>query len=147
MSNSISPEQVRIVTASWRDPLDPVAFLRVSISRMSPRNLSGYRGYPRLAPGDWWRSIGDPAEWAARYETDVLVKLDPAQVVADLMAMAPDGRTIALCCWETYDPYSGWCHRGQVASWLHQRLGLAVAEARDPSRRCGRHHPMLTRQA
>lgn len=147
MTNIICPEQVRIVSASWRDPIDPTAFLRVSISRMSPRNLSGYRGYPRLAPGDWWRSIEDPAEWAARYETDVLDKLDPAKVVVDLMAMVPDGRTVALCCWETFEPFSGWCHRGQVAAWLHERLGLMVVEAGDPARRCGRLHPMMARDS
>ena len=135
-----------IVTASWRDVLDPANFIRVGVSRMPPRHLRCYRTYPQLQPGPWWRAIKDPAEWSRRYRSDVLDQLDADQVAADLAAMALDGRMIALCCWETFDPPSGWCHRGQISGWLSERLDLHVAELGDPENRCGALHPMLAAQ-
>jgi hypothetical protein len=133
---------IKIVTASWRVPIDTDKFLRVGISRMPPRHLRGYRTYPPLFPGPWWRSISEPSAWAARYQED-LDRLDPAKVIADLAAMVPDVRGIALCCWEPPPPSDEWCHRGLVSFWLYSELGGEVPELGHESHGCGRRHPKL----
>lgn len=133
---------IKIVTASWRAQVDTDRFLRVGISRMPPRHLSGFRTYSPLYPGIWWRSISDPVEWATRYEED-LDRLDPAKVISDFGDMVPDGRGVAVCCWEPPPPSVEWCHRGLVAFWLHSKLGIEVPELGYEDQGCGREHPML----
>lgn len=133
---------IKIVTTSWRAPVDADLFLRVGISRSPPRHLRGYRTCPAMFPGPWWRSISDPSAWAARYLED-LDRLDPGKVLDDLAAMVPDGRGVALCCWEAPPPSVEWCHRGLVSFWLHSRLDLAVSELGHEHHGCGRCHPML----
>ncbi len=133
---------IKIVTTSWRAPVEAAMFLRVGISRMPPRQLRGYRTYAPLYPGRWWREISGAAEWASRYLED-LDRLDPGKVLDDLAAMVRDGRGIALCCWEAPPPSAEWCHRGLVSSWLHSRLDFAVPELGHEDSGCGRCHPML----
>jgi len=133
---------IMLVTASWRASIDTDQFLRVGISRMPPRHLRGYRTYPPLLPGSWWRSIADPSAWATRYQED-LDRLDPGKVLADLTAMVPDSRGVALCCWEPPPPGDEWCHRGLVSLWFFSKLGIAVPELGHEDRGCGRCHPML----
>ena len=56
----------------------------------------------------------------------MLANLDPAQVMADLINIS-DGKVPALVCYEK-PGVDGWCHRGMVSVWLHQQLGIEVAE-------------------
>ncbi len=137
-----SPTFPRLFTGCWRDEIDDAKFLRIGISRMSPRGMRGYRTFPRLFPGKWWRDIVDPVEWAARYRTDILGPLDAAEVVEQLSAMAGD-RVPVLQCWETMSPPSGWCHRALVGVWLFDELGLQVPELGYDGAGCGHRHPKL----
>jgi hypothetical protein len=138
------PTDIRIYTGSWRATIDPIRFVRVGISRSVPRGLRGYRRLSALEPGSWWRSIEDPIAWEARYQTDVLDKLDPHKTVDQLRAMS-DGRDVVLCCWEASPPDRAWCHRAFVSRWLHREVGLEVHELGHEHCGCGTHHPKLPR--
>jgi len=60
------------------------------------------------------------AEDAYREEYQkILDKLDPRKVFEDL---GPDA---ILLCWE---PPGKFCHRGLVAAWLEEKLGVQVPE-------------------
>jgi len=115
----------------------------------------GYRVYRRLAPGPWFNST-DTQDAVARLETwaaaasaavaeglrariayreaagftalyrEVLSKLDPPQVVDELMRIA-DGKIPVLCCFEKVGGPQ-WCHRSQAAAWLSEALGCVVPE-------------------
>lgn len=95
----------------------------VSIARWPPRWWGSRRRYIPLAPSaDLLKrsKAGLPwPEYAAEYKRDVLAKLDPAKVVADL---GPDA---ILLCWEASGED---CHRRLVAEWLERSLSIAVPE-------------------
>ena len=85
-----------ILTASWFTPL-PDTHLRIGISRGVPRFGQigkGYRMYRKLQPGPWFSSLSAPG-FIERYQTEVLDRLDPQQVVDELHALA-DGRVPVL---------------------------------------------------
>ena len=114
-----------IKTASWFTPLPP-DHVRIGISRSVPRRTpAGYRRYHRLNPGEWFKTV-PLEEYRRRYQAEVLDRLEPLQVAAELRAMA-DGAIPVLLCFER--PGTGdWCHRAFVASWLAAATGKAVPE-------------------
>ena len=59
-----------------------------------------------------------------RYISEVLQKLDPQKVLADLTAIS-QGEDIALCCYEKPDAF---CHRHILAKWLSDRTGVEIEE-------------------
>jgi hypothetical protein len=129
-----------IVTTSWFSKLDPDVYTRIGISRGALRGQSGFRRYAKLNPGVWFNSVG-PEEYRNLYYAEVLDRLDPKVVVADLLKLA-DGRVPALCCFEpASDPL--WCHRALVSSWLSDTLGLAVFEIGREDDGYGWSHPKL----
>ena len=91
--------QPQILTSSWQTKIDEAKYCRIGISRSTPRGQKGFRRYPKLNPGPWFRSIADEREWAKRYEEEILAPLDPRATADDLMTMA-DGRVPVLLCWE-----------------------------------------------
>jgi len=95
----------------------------VAISRTQPRGWTG-RAYEPLAPT--WRLVQaaksgaiDDDEYTRRYRAEVLSKLDPARVRADL------GDDAVLLCWERPGAF---CHRRLVAEWFEETLGVSVPE-------------------
>ena len=132
----------RLLTGSWRSTIDPNRYVLIGISRSSPRGRAGYRRYPALIPGQWYRDPMPDEAWAARYEAEVLGRLDPQKVLDDLSAMA-GGRSAVLLCWEAQPPDPAWCRRGLVSLWLQQRLGLDVPELDHEYLGCGCRHPKL----
>jgi uncharacterized protein YeaO (DUF488 family) len=95
----------------------------VAISRTQPRGWTG-RVYEPLAPS--WRLVQeaksgaiDEDEYIRRYRAEVLSKLDPVRVYADL------GDDAVLLCWENSGAF---CHRRLVAEWFEDRLGVSVPE-------------------
>jgi len=95
----------------------------VAISRTQPKGWTG-RVYEPLAPS--WRLLAealsgeiDEAEYSRRYRAEVLSKLDPARVYADL------GEDAVLLCWEKPGAF---CHRRLVAEWFEETLGVSVPE-------------------
>jgi hypothetical protein len=115
-----------MLTASWFAPL-PEGHIRISISRGTPRRgVSGYRLYRKLAPGAWFNDRLAPTEWAARYQREVLDRLDPRHVAAELEELAR-GLIPVLCCFERAG-YGLWCHRALAAAWIGEGLGIAVHE-------------------
>jgi uncharacterized protein YeaO (DUF488 family) len=95
----------------------------VAISRSQPRGWTG-RVYEPLAPS--WCLVKeaksgaiDEEEYTRRYHAEVLSKLDPARVYADL------GDDAILLCWENSGAF---CHRRLVAEWLEEKLGVPVSE-------------------
>lgn len=117
--------KVRIVTASWFTKLpDDVA--RIGISRGLPRGQSGYRRLPSLAPGRWYRSVGEE-EYIQRYR-EQLAALDPHEVYERIVGYAAGAQTAALVCFERPGTTDGWCHRAISARWLSDGLGVAVPE-------------------
>ncbi|HRW82649.1 MAG TPA: DUF488 family protein [Methanothrix sp.] len=95
----------------------------VAISRTQPRGWTG-RAYEPLAPS--WSLLSaaksgavDEDEYIRRYRAEVLSKLDPATVYADL------GEDAVLLCWERPGAF---CHRRLVAEWFEGELGVSVPE-------------------
>ena len=103
-----------------RSGSDPKA---VAISRSQPQGWTG-RVYEPLAPS--WRLVQeaksgaiDEDEYIRRYREEVLSKLDPARVYADI------GEDAILLCWERPGAF---CHRRLVAKWFEEKLGVLVPE-------------------
>jgi len=103
-----------------RSGSDPRA---VAISRSQPRGWTG-RIFEPLAPS--WRLVQeaksgaiDDDEYVRRYREEVLSKLDPGRVYADL------GDDAILLCWERPGTF---CHRRLVAEWFEEKLGVSVLE-------------------
>jgi hypothetical protein len=114
-----------IKTGNWWTQL-PADHLRIGISRGVPRNQQpGYRMYRKLAPGPWFNSL-PPDEYTSRYHDEVLARLDPQAVAAELAAIA-GGRIPVLVCFERPNA-AMWCHRSLAASWLHDALGEPIPE-------------------
>ena len=94
----------------------------VSISGKSPDWFVG-REYKKLAPKFWffqkYKKDGDTDFYIEQYQKEILDRLDPKQVFADL------GSDAVLLCWEKSGEF---CHRRLVAAWLEEHLGIAVPE-------------------
>lgn len=133
------PKTPRIVTASWSTPL-PKGYTRIGISRGPPRGQRGYRMYQKLAPGDWFNSVTRP-QYVRLYMRQ-LNKLDAAEVVRKLEELAAGG-VPALLCFEKPPPDPHWCHRGLVAAWLQDTLGIDVVEHGHEHDGGGWGHPKL----
>jgi len=85
----------------------------------------GFNGesYPDLFP-KWsflkqYKKDGDENSYIESYRTEVLSKLDPQKVYADL-------KDKTILCWEKSGSF---CHRRIVAHWLQQHTGLEVPES------------------
>ena len=95
----------------------------VSIARWPPRWWGSRRRYITLAPSaDLLKRsrAGLPwPEYVTEYKRDVLAKLDPDTVYADL---GPDA---ILLCWEA--PGED-CHRRLISEWLEKNLKIQVRE-------------------
>ncbi len=85
-----------IKTSSWFTKL-PTDHVRIGISRRVPSRQTGYRRYPELNPGPWFKSV-PPAEYVERYFA-ILNRLNPETVVYELTALA-EGGVPTLLCWE-----------------------------------------------
>jgi len=95
----------------------------VSIARWPPRWWVSRRRYIALAPStDLLKRSKEGLSWSeyiAEYDRNVLAKLDPAEVYADL------GSDAILLCWE---PPGVDCHRRLVAEWLETSLNIKIPE-------------------
>lgn len=124
---------------SWFAPVPP-DHIKVGISRGVPRDLMpGFHMYRKLTPGPCFKSVSTE-EYCRLYQAEVLDRLDPGVVIAEITAKA-DGKIPVLCCYERVGG-RGWCHRSLAAQWLAAHLGHVVPEAgfeRLPQHR----HPML----
>jgi hypothetical protein len=99
----------------------------IAISQGVPRGWSGRR-YKPLAPSWALVKLGrGPEEFIRCYQSEILDKLDPVQVVKDM-----GGDNFIMLCWEAPGEF---CHRRVVASWLwnHTRI---LAEEFMPNLRC-----------
>jgi hypothetical protein len=94
----------------------------VSIARWPPRWWGSRRRYIALAPSaallNKSRSGLPWTEYVKEYTCDVLDKLEPVKIYAELS-------NSILCCWE--GPGSN-CHRYLVAEWIEKNLGIKVIE-------------------
>jgi hypothetical protein len=114
-----------IKTASWFTDL-PAGHTRIGISRGIPRRrAAGYRIYRKLAPGSWFHSVSDD-EYTRRFQTEILDRLDPHQVAAELVSLAGGGVPVMVCFERAGD--GQWCHRAMVADWLAEATGQPVPE-------------------
>lgn len=127
------------VTSSWYAKL-PDNFARIGISRFGPRGQRGFRIYRALAPGPWFKTVGD--EQFRHLYLRQLAALDPEQALRDITVLA-DGKTPALLCHERPPPDSRWCHRGLVSAWFSDTLGMAIAEYGHEADSTGWRHPKL----
>jgi hypothetical protein len=94
----------------------------VSIARWPPRWWGSRRRYIALAPSaDLLKRAKSGLPWpeyVSEYSRDVLAKLDPEKVYADLSDSI-------LLCWEA--PGED-CHRRLAAEWLEKSLNVKIPE-------------------
>ncbi|MGD0079852.1 MAG: DUF488 domain-containing protein [Methanoregula sp.] len=100
----------------------------VSIARFPPRGYTGTR-YFRLAPTPGMLKLGDWEEYKRRYREEILSNLDPEEILRDL-DVAGAGHDIIFLCFEKERTH---CHRGLVAEWFSETIGLEVPELGSPS--------------
>ena len=128
-----------MLTASWFTYKNGLG--RISISRSAPRSglVPGFRRYPKLNPGPWFRSV-NREQYIELYFTEILQHLDPHTVWDELHQLAatttgpeppPNDGDIepVLLCFER-PPFTdeNWCHRRLVARWLEAELRLEIPE-------------------
>ena len=94
----------------------------VSIAGKCPDGFKG-RQYKKLAPKYWffkkYKEDNDEDFYTERYKEEVLAKLDPKVVYAEL------GSDAVLLCWEAPGKF---CHRHLVAQWLSDALEISISE-------------------
>ena len=100
----------------------------VSIARFPPRGYTGKR-YFRLAPTPGMLKLDDWEEYTKRYREEILSGLDPGEVLREL-DVAGAGHDVILLCFEKDRAH---CHRGLVAEWFNETIGLEVPEVGSPS--------------
>ena len=109
----------------------PANVVPVSISLWPPKGWAGAR-YTALAPTKdiltSFKANGDWDAYVRRYKDEVLARLDPHAVVAQLTRLS-GGRPVALCCFENISKPGAVCHRTLVAEWL-RGAGYEVEEYR-----------------
>lgn len=89
----------------------------VAISRGVPKWFKGVV-YRPLAPSWELVKISDSVKYTNEYHRQVLARLNPRKVVADLEG------AIMLC----YEKPGDFCHRRLVADWIEKETGLVVPE-------------------
>jgi len=96
----------------------------VAISQGIPKYYRG-KVYKKLAPP--WSLVKekDQEVFTELYKKQVLSKLQPAQVYAEL------GPSAILLCWEKPGVF---CHRRVVAEWLEKHLGIRIPEWKEPEK-------------
>lgn len=133
--------KIEIVTSSWSTKLPP-EIQRIGISRGMPRGQpGGYRMLKELAPGPYFNSLG-PAEYHRRF-MEQLKALDARVILAKIEELSGAKTTAALLCFEKPNDPSAWCHRGQVAGWFADELGIKVCEYGLESAGSSWQHPKL----
>ena len=130
----------QLYTSHYRSPLlADVDAQAVAISRGVPRWPLPFscRRLMALAPSRETFALDDPAEFERSYLAG-LDALGPDRVADDLRRVA-GGRTLVLLCWEDLSKPGQWCHREQLACWLHDRLGVEANELQ-PGDLCSCEH-------
>lgn len=106
----------------------PKSVVPISISIWPPKGWAGAQ-FRALAPTKEillaYKQNGDWGAYVEKYNRDVLSKLNPHDVVAQLEQIT-GGRNAVLVCFER-EPVQ--CHRTLVANWL-KAAGYPVAEVR-----------------
>lgn len=137
----------------------PTGENRIVIARAVPQGIeAGYRRYPKLAPGSWFKNPeykNNQETYRERYFTEILAPLSPVEVWEELHQLA-DSEEPILLCWEklsipaaTHASPAGfagqdnpttpgfarhsskseaWCHRRMAAEWFEKSLGITVPE-------------------
>lgn len=104
----------------------PEAIVPIAICGKSPAWYNGIQ-YKKLAPKYEffieWKMTKDNDYYIRCFNEQVLSRLEPETVIAELSALAK-GRDFALICYEKPDDF---CHRHLVAEWLNN-AGYNVCE-------------------
>ena len=111
---------MNLFTSYYSSPLlKKVSLKKVSISRGVPKWFTPDVIYMPLAPSWQLIRISNEEEYTARYQAEVLDKLN----VNDVLSLFQDGAI--LLCWE---PVGKFCHRRLVAEWIQNNTGIVVPE-------------------
>ena len=105
--------------AKLNDILNTPFMVPVSICGKAPDWYSGIQ-YKKLAPSwsiysDWKFNHHDNEIYTKRFNEEILGKLDPKQVISELLERT-DGKQPCLIC---YEKPMDFCHRHLVADWLN----------------------------
>lgn len=116
---------LRVVTSSWFTELPP-EIVRIGISRGPTRGQRGYRRFPALAPGPWYKTASEQ-EYILLYKAQ-LAALDPFVIADQIHVLAAGASCAALLCFEKAETRGAWCHRALIGAWLSTALGSVVCE-------------------
>lgn len=100
----------------------------VAVCQWRPRGWHGDR-LAYLAPTEEilteYRKTNNWKQFVKRYKSEVLDKLDPDEVVADLHECSRGIYDVALVCYEKA-PFM--CHRSLLANWLMENCNICARE-------------------
>lgn len=101
---------------------------RISIARIAPSGMRGFRVYRALAPTGPMLKM-EYERYRELYFEYILGRfLDPKAVWDELHRLAHPHEPVLLC-WERPPlTASNWCHRSMVAEWLEEALGVSIPE-------------------
>lgn len=109
----------------------PTGSNRIIISQAVPDSIeSGYKCYPKLAPGVWFKNPeykNNAAAFEKRYFAEILGHLNPQKEWENLHQLT-GGTEPVLLCWEPLKKTGEYCHRRMVAKWFEETLGVTVHE-------------------
>lgn len=110
---------------------------RVVISRGCPRRMAGgYKMYRKLAPTRDILALNAVDEYKPRFREEVLGRLDPDQVIEDLLRLAQPNPPVLLCFEKPPITPANFCHRRMVADWLWEERGINAPELGGGDHRC-----------
>ncbi|MCJ2019917.1 hypothetical protein MKK84_21185 [Methylobacterium sp. E-065] len=132
-----------ILTSYWSRPLPP-DYVRISVSRGSPRWMKPQPKIPEFAPGQWLYTTPDPEEYRIKYVSQ-LACVDVGEIVERIDRMA-GGRTAVLCCFCKPGVPGGFCHRAWLSVLFAHRANLEVPELGMEADGSGAAHPLLPQE-
>ncbi|MES2697693.1 MAG: DUF488 family protein [Verrucomicrobiota bacterium] len=87
-----------------------------------------YKLFKALAPTREILQIEDQSEYRRRYRAEVLDRLDPHTLEAELLRLTGGAEPVLQCFEKPPFDARNWCHRRMVAEWFEERTGQRVDE-------------------
>ena len=134
-----------VVTSSYFTRL-PLNHVRIGVSCGKAKRLLQQPFYmTELAPWSAFKKGLSTAGYRDAYMKQLL-KLDPCRILYRIDRAVGEGSVAVLCCYESPEKDTDWCHRGYISQWLADQLGVVVPELGLDPELFGDRHPKIPRE-